>query len=115
EELLTGLNNLADEFNRRLYLPSGAIGGLDLLQNAQVLGTVTSVSLTTRKPAKSLIEETIEEEKVIFEGNATEAIRLYPKNMNVSIVLALAGMGLEDTTDQVLADPRNHKNVNTNE
>src|SRR5690606_24258422 len=70
EELLTGLNNLADEFNRRLYLPSGAIGGLDLLQNAQVLGTVTSVSLTTRKPAKSLIEETIEEEKVIFEGNA---------------------------------------------
>ncbi|MEK4387443.1 aspartate dehydrogenase [Solibacillus sp. FSL W7-1464] len=111
EELLTGLNNLADEFNRRLYLPSGAIGGLDLLQNAQVLGTVTSVSLTTRKPAKSLIEETIEEEKVIFEGNATEAIRLYPKNMNVSIVLALAGMGFEETKVLLVADPRIDKNI----
>src|SRR5690606_39215010 len=111
EELLTGLNNLADEFNRRLYLPSGAIGGLDLLQNAQVLGTVTSVSLTTRKPAKSLIEETIEEEKVIFEGNATEAIRLYPKNMNVSIVLALAGMGFEETKVTLVADPKVDKNI----
>src|SRR5690606_12305845 len=28
EELLTELNNLADEYNRRLYLPSGAVGGL---------------------------------------------------------------------------------------
>ncbi|MEK4533358.1 aspartate dehydrogenase [Solibacillus sp. FSL K6-1554] len=111
EELLAGLNTLANEFNRRLYLPSGAIGGLDLLQNAHVLGTVTSVALTTRKPASSLIEETIEIEKVIFKGSATEAIRRYPKNMNVSIVLALAGIGFDETSVTLVADPKIDKNI----
>ncbi|MCM3723400.1 aspartate dehydrogenase [Solibacillus isronensis] len=111
EELLAELNTLANEFNRRLYLPSGAIGGLDLLQNAHVLGTVTSVALTTRKPASSLIEETIEKEKVIFEGSATEAIRRYPKNMNVSIVLALAGIGFDETSVTLVADPKIDKNI----
>lgn len=111
EELLAELNTLANEFKRRLYLPSGAIGGLDLLQNAHVLGTVTSVALTTRKPASSLIEETIEIEKVIFKGSATEAIRRYPKNMNVSIVLALAGIGFDETSVTLVADPKIDKNI----
>ncbi|MER1990750.1 MAG: aspartate dehydrogenase domain-containing protein, partial [Solibacillus isronensis] len=111
EELLTELNSLANEYNRRLYLPSGAVGGLDLLQNAHALGTVTSVELTTRKPASSLVEETIEEAKVIFEGNATEAIRCYPKNMNVSIVLALASIGFDETKVTLVADPEIDKNI----
>lgn len=111
EELLTELNSLANEYNRRLYLPSGAVGGLDLLQNAHALGTVTSVELTTRKPASSLVEETIEEAKVIFEGNATEAIRCYPKNMNVSIVLALSSIGFDETKVTLVADPEIDKNI----
>lgn len=111
EELLMELNNLADNYEKKLYLPSGAIGGLDLLQNAHALGSVTSVSLTTRKPASSLIQETVEEEKVIFEGNATDAIKQYPKNMNVSIVLALASIGFDHTKVTLLADPKINKNI----
>ena len=61
EALLTEISNLANEYKSAMHLPSGAIGGLDLLQNAHALGTITSVSLTTRKPASSLIEEDIEE------------------------------------------------------
>lgn len=111
EQLLTELNNLANEYKNRIYLPSGAIGGLDLIQNAHALGTVTSVSLTTRKPASSLISEEIEEAKVIFEGNATDAIRQYPKNMNVSIVLALASIGFDQTKVTLVADPQIDKNI----
>ncbi|MEK5186498.1 aspartate dehydrogenase [Solibacillus sp. FSL W7-1324] len=111
EALLVELNNLANEYNRRLYLPSGAVGGLDLLQNAHALGTVTSVELTTRKPASSLVDETLEEAKVIFEGNAAEAISRYPKNMNVSIVLALASIGFEKTRVTLVADPKIDKNI----
>lgn len=113
EQLLTELNNLANEYKNRIYLPSGAIGGLDLLQNAHSLGTVTSVSLTTRKPASSLISEEIEEAKVIFEGNATDAIKQYPKNMNVSIVLALAlaSIGFDQTKVILVADPQIDKNI----
>lgn len=111
ETLLAELNNLANEYNRRLYLPSGAVGGLDLLQNAHALGTVTSVELTTRKPASSLVDETLEEAKVIFEGNAAEAISRYPKNMNVSIVLAVASIGFEKTRVTLVADPKIDKNI----
>ncbi len=111
EELLQQLNTLAIEHRHALYLPSGAIGGLDLLQNAAALGTVTSVNLITRKPASSLMDEVIEEAKVIFEGTAREAIRKFPKNMNVSIVLALASMGFDDTKVRLVADPHVTQNI----
>lgn len=110
-ELLEEISHLSNEYKHEIHLPSGAIGGLDLLQNAQALGTVTGVSLTTRKPANTLIDEAIDEAKVIFEGSALEAIRQFPKNMNVSIVLSLAGVGFEKTRVSLIADPHVDKNV----
>lgn len=107
EALLTEISDLT----HAVHLPSGAIGGLDLLQNAHALGTVTSVSLTTRKPARSLIEEDIDEAKTVFEGTAMEAIRQFPKNINVSIVLSLAGIGIEKTSVRLVADPHIDKNM----
>ncbi|MCC3357794.1 aspartate dehydrogenase [Bacillus sp. REN16] len=111
EALLTEISILVNKYKHSVYLPSGAIGGLDLLQNAHALGTVSSVSLTTRKPAGSLIEEAIDEAKVVFEGKAIEAIKQFPKNMNVSIVLSLAGLGIEKTTVSLVADPHIEKNI----
>lgn len=112
-ELLEEISELAQAYKKQVHLPSGAIGGLDLLQNAHALGTVTSVSLTTRKPASSLIEEHIDEAKVVFEGKALDAIKLFPKNMNVAIVLALAGLGMEKTRVCLVADPNIEKNVHS--
>lgn len=111
EQLLQQLNTLATAHRHALHLPSGAVGGLDLLQNAAALGTVTSVMLTTRKPASSLIDEAIDKEKVIFEGTAREAIHKFPKNMNVSIVLALASMGFDETKVRLVADPHVTQNI----
>ncbi|RFB15207.1 aspartate dehydrogenase [Bacillus sp. HNG] len=111
EALLTELSNLVKEYKNAIHLPSGAIGGLDLLQNANALGKVNSVSLTTRKPASSLIDEGINEARVVFEGKAIDAIKKFPKNVNVSIVLALAGVGIEKTTVCLVADPHIEKNI----
>lgn len=111
ERLLIRLNQLANEHGHAVYLPSGAIGGLDLVQNAHALGNVTSVALTTRKPAKSLVDEVIHEATIIFEGTAAEAIQQFPKNMNVSIVLALASIGFEQTKVTLIADPQIDKNI----
>lgn len=111
EPLLTELMAITEQYRHRLYLPSGAIGGLDLLQNASALGNVTTVALTTRKPAQSLVDEAVFEERVVFEGTAAEAIQLYPKNMNVSIVLALASLGFEQTTVTLIADPQITQNI----
>ena len=111
EALLTEISNLVHKYKHAVHLPSGAIGGLDLLQNSHALGTVTSVSLTTRKPAHSLIDEDIDEAKIIFEGKAVDAIKRFPKNMNVSIVLSLAGIGIEKTSVYLIADPHIEKNI----
>jgi aspartate dehydrogenase len=111
ETIFTEMSNLADEHNHRIYLPSGAVGGLDLIQNANALGAISNVSLTTRKPAYTLIEEDITEEKIVFEGKAADAIEQFPRNVNVSIVLSLAGIGTEKTTMCLIADPNIDKNI----
>src|SRR5699024_12300584 len=97
--------------SHKLYLPSGGIGGLDLVQNARALGNIDSLTLTTRKPTSSLTDEVLTEEKVIFEGSAKDAIEKYPKNMNISIILSVAGIGTEETKVILVADPTVDKNI----
>lgn len=111
EDLVADVTRNANEYDHALHLPSGAIGGLDLLQNAQTFGKLDSVSLETRKPAGSVIGEEIDAEKVVFEGNAAEAIDKYPKSMNISIILAFAGVGMKDTDVTIIADPKIDRNV----
>ena len=106
EELLyQNIYAVAEKYKRIVYLPSGAIGGLDLLQSAHALGGVHEVSLTTRKPARSLLDEEVDKEVVIFDGTADEAIKKFPKNINVSIILSLAGIGIQKTRVKIIADP----------
>lgn len=95
----------ARKYRKRVYLPSGAIGGLDALKAAKLAGGLESVMLTTRKPANSLSDEIITEEQILFEGTAREAIKHFPKNANVAIVLSLAGLGVDKTSVQIIADP----------
>ncbi|MDN4607861.1 aspartate dehydrogenase [Sporosarcina highlanderae] len=105
------LNVSAQESGHRVYLPSGAIGGLDALKAAKFAGGVESVTLTTRKPANSLSDEIITEKKILFEGSALDAIKLFPKNANVAIVLSLAGIGMERTSVRIIADPSVTQNI----
>jgi aspartate dehydrogenase len=95
-----GLIALAQEHGCRIYIPSGAIGGLDAVKGAALSKIATAV-LTTRKAPEALADapywkekqkewQAISEETVLFEGNVTEAIRLFPKNINVSAALQLA-------------------------
>ncbi|MDW0115976.1 aspartate dehydrogenase [Sporosarcina thermotolerans] len=95
----------ARKYGNRVYLPSGAIGGLDALKAAKLAGGLESVMLTTRKPANSLSDEIISGEQILFEGSAREAIKQFPKNANVAIVLSLAGLGVDKTAVQIIADP----------
>ena len=71
-------------------------------------------ALTTGAPGgqiANLIDKPINEEKVIFEGKAVDAIKQFPKNINVSIVLSLAGLGIDKTTVKIIADPYLEQNV----
>jgi aspartate dehydrogenase len=94
----------------KIYLPSGAIGGLDILKAAKSNGELESVSIITRKPPQALPGAPVDKEKVLFEGTANEAIKLFPKNINVSIILSLAGLGPEKTRVKIISDPAITKN-----
>lgn len=110
-KLLAEAGRLAEAHGHQLHLPSGAIGGLDLVQNAKSLGNLKHVELITRKPAASLTDEAITEETTVFSGKAFEAIEKFPKNMNVSIILSLAGLGINETDVRLIADPEIDKNI----
>lgn len=97
----------------KVYLPSGAIGGLDVLRAANALGGLDTVKLVTRKPAQALSVDSIEKATTIFEGAATEAIMNYPKNANIAIIVSLSGIGVDKTSVKIIADPAVTKNVHS--
>lgn len=99
----------------KLYIPSGAIAGLDGIKSAAI-GQITHVTITTRKPpeglegAPYLVERGISlrglsEERQVFTGTAREACRGFPANVNVSAAVSLAGIGPDRTRIRILAVP----------
>ena len=115
------LFDLARERGCHIYIPSGAIAGLDGLR-AAAMGRIDTVRLTTHKPPQSLATAEIVREKrltleglagplTIFEGPASEAVRHFPVNLNVAASLSLAGIGAEATIVKVVADPGLTRNV----
>jgi aspartate dehydrogenase len=114
-------SELALQSGSRIYVPSGAIVGLDGVKGATI-GHLTAVSMTTRKPPKALagapfvVEHHIDLDSIsaptlIFEGSAREACRGFPANVNISAALSLAGIGADRTRICILVDPKGTRNV----
>ena len=114
QELYRKLKNLAKEHDSRIYIPSGAISGLDGLKSASI-GTIRKVTLTTTKNPKGLkgapyiLEKKIDlgaltEAKLIFEGTAAEAVKAFPANVNVAATICLAAREGEVRV-KIIADP----------
>ncbi len=106
-----------------LYLPSGGVVGIDGLKAANI-GKIHRVLLTTRKPPQGFEDspyvlkhgislKNLKQEKVLFEGNALQAVRGFPKNINVSATLSLVGLGAKKTKVRIIASP--HMLVNVHE
>lgn len=108
------------EFKKKIYLPSGAIAGLDALKS--VKDELESVTITTTKNPKALAGakfftvknmdvNSITQKTTIFEGAAKEAVTLFPANINVAALLSLAGLGSQKTMVKIVADPSTDKNT----
>ena len=106
----------------RVYIPSGALAGLDGVK-AMAVGTIRSVSLTTRKPPRALSSapyvqrrrlrlDHLKQPSVIFEGSPRDVVKAFPQNTNVAAALALAsGASASRARIRVVADPGIRANV----
>ncbi|MBU2995315.1 DUF108 domain-containing protein [Cellulophaga baltica] len=110
------LNNLK---NCEVILPVGAIAGLDAIK--AVNDEISSINLKTTKHPKSLegapFFETsnidlssIKTVQTIWEGKVSEAVSLFPKNINVGASIYFASK-CEDLTIQIVADPYTTSNM----
>ena len=117
----TGLLRRAAARKVPVYLPSGALVGLDGIKAAS-MGRLKSVTLTTRKPPSSFAGapgvtrrkvrlSDIRTPRVLFQGSASRAVEDFPQNINVAATLALAGIGAKRTRVRIIADPAVRNNV----
>ena len=97
------LEKIARNKKCKIYIPSGAIFGIDGLLSAS-LGGLDDVTLVTTKPPSSLDKE-LDKRTVLFEGKARDAVKIFPKNINVAASVSLAGIGFDNTTVEIVADP----------
>ena len=101
---------LCEAHRTHIYFPHGAILGLDGIVDAREI--LTDVAIETIKNPKSLGRED-KQRTVVYEGPTREACQLYPRNVNVHAVVALAGLGFERTRSTIISDPEVHTNAHT--
>lgn len=103
DKLREDLIGLAKRHGGKIYLPSGAVMGVDGVK-AAAEGDLKSVTLVTTKPPAG-IQKGTDRWTLLFSGPAREAVEQFPKNVNVAATLSLAGLGFDQTHVQVAIDP----------
>jgi aspartate dehydrogenase len=105
------------------FVPSGGIGGLDVLKTACLAG-VEEASIQVAKPPAGwkgvpYVERSgvdldgLTTAQVLFEGSAREGVPHFPQNVNVAAILSLGGIGPDRTRLRVVADPALTLNTHT--
>jgi aspartate dehydrogenase len=113
DALLMRLQDIASKCGSRIIVPSGAIGAIDALASAAVLGLDDVVHQVVKPPqawkgtpAEACLDFLrLTERQVFFSGSVREAAASYPQNANATVVTALAGIGLDRTRVELVADP----------
>jgi aspartate dehydrogenase len=97
------LEKLAHEKRCKIYIPSGAICGIDGILSAAI-SQLDEVTLVTTKPPEAF-GKSVKKRTVLFDGVASEAVQQFPSNINVAASLSLAGRGFDKTKVEIVADP----------
>lgn len=119
DDLAARLVAWADRANSQIVVPPGALAGIDALAAAGVLD-LASVTHRIIKPAKAWrgteaetlcsLDDLVEPAE-FCQGSAREIARRFPKNANVAIISAMAGLGLDQTQTRLVADPGATRNA----
>ncbi len=104
-----------------IFVPSGAICGIDGIKAAAIAG-IDRITLTTYKPPAGLKGVKFLEDKGIdldgitssvevFYGDVFSAVKSFPKNINVAATISLACGQMEKVFVRIVADPSLKRNV----
>ena len=111
QAFLDRMCSAARRAGRRILLPAGATAGLDGLDSVRYTSSKPPHAWLGTPAEQAFRLDALSEPTVIHSGPAHEAARLYPKNANLAVTIALAGLGLERTQVDLVADPALTGNV----
>ena len=112
------LTQLAQKYKTKIYLPSGALCGLDGLKAARQIGAIKSISITSTKPPRGFAgapgltfaqKQKLENSKkafYLYQGDVWGAIQRFPANVNVAATTAIASGQPKKLKVRVVADPK---------
>ena len=117
-EFMKAISAAAEVSGASIYVPSGAVGGIDalraskaLLEEVTIISTKKPISLSGAPGFARWENVDITEPTVIYEGSASDAVGLFPANVNVAATVSMAGIGPDRTKVKVVADPDSPGNV----
>jgi aspartate dehydrogenase len=114
----TQIIKLANQYQTKVYIPSGALAGIDGVRSAQQIGRITKVEIISTKNENGLkgapgfspkYLRNLEIRKkpcYIFQGGVKQAIDRFPKNVNVAATLASAAKFTKQAKVKVVLDPK---------
>ena len=112
------LSKLAQKYKTKIYLPSGALCGLDGLKAARQIGSINKLTITSTKPPKGFEGApgltAAQKQKLansksafyLYKGDVWGAIKRFPANVNVAATTAIASREPDKLRVEVVADPR---------
>ncbi len=112
-DVLESLSNIARANGAQIHIQPGALGGVDALSGARRMG-IDTVEHRMVKPPKAWLGTPAEdlcdlssltEAHTFYSAPAATTAEAFPKNANVAMTTALAGIGPERTRITLIADP----------
>jgi len=105
------LTDTAGQHGTRLYIPHGAVVGMDALEEGR--GIWEEVRMVMKKPPRTLDfsaspqwqADQIRQQTVLYEGPTRGICPLFPRNVNSHAAVALGGVGFDRTQSVLIADP----------
>jgi len=112
-DLLDSLQDTAVAHGTSIQIQPGALGGIDALAAARLMGIdevehrmVKPPTAWRDTPAEKLCDlDSLDTPTAFFSASARATAAAFPKNANVAMTTALAGIGPDETQITLVADP----------